>query len=58
MEEVKDYKDAWEGDLVEYRNRIYRVIGVDFEAGGNIKFLKIVKNNPIAPFVRVLTIRV
>lgn len=56
MEEVKDYKDAWEGDLVEYRNRIYRVIGIDFEAGGNIKLLKIVKNNPIFPFVRVITI--
>jgi hypothetical protein len=56
MEEVKEWKDACNGDLVEYKNKCYRVVGVEFDCGGNIKLLKIVKENPMFSFTRVITV--
>ena len=56
MEEIKEWKDAWYGDVVEYKDKLYRVIGIDFDCGGNLKLLKIVKQNPFFSFTRVITI--
>lgn len=56
MEEIKDFYDAWEGDLVDYKGKTYRVIWANYLIGGNLKTLKVVNPNPIFPFVRVKTI--
>jgi hypothetical protein len=46
MEEIKEYEDASEGDLVNHKGKLYRVIGVEFDVGFQTKILKVVKNNP------------
>jgi len=43
MEEIKTMNDAWEGDLIEQENTIYRVIDADFEVITLTKKLRCVK---------------
>lgn len=51
MEEIKDFKNAWEGDLVESKGKVYRVLTVHYDAG--FKILRVVKSNPFFCFTRV-----
>jgi len=51
MEEIKDFENAWEGDLVDWRGKTYRVLTVHYDTG--FKILRVVNPNPLFPFTRV-----
>jgi hypothetical protein len=51
MEEIKEPKDAYEGDLVEYEDKIYRVVAIEYYVGHRI--LKVVTSYPRFKFTRV-----
>lgn len=56
MEEIKDFEDAWEGDLVDYKGKTYRVITADIIEAGHFKRLRVINPNPLLPFVHIKTI--
>lgn len=57
MEPIVDFDNAHVGDLIEHKNKFYSVINEVYGdgCGEHIKTLKIVKNYPLLPFTRVLT---
>lgn len=56
MEEIKGLYEAWEGDLIEYKGKILRVVGVDIIKGGHFKMIKAVRCGPLFGFTKVYTI--
>jgi hypothetical protein len=51
MEEVKDFENAWEGDLVEHKNKLYRVVKVHYDTG--FKILRVITANPMFRFAYI-----
>jgi len=56
MGKIKELIDAWEGDLIIYKDKVYRVINTKIIDAGHVKKLRVVKSNPLLPITFVKTI--
>lgn len=58
MEEAKGLKEALPGDLICWEDKLYRVVGIDFDFIHFVKLLKVVKACPRFNLVLIKTIPV